>query len=62
MSKIEQTHIPQKIDFLLLENIFASSEVLQTYFACNLPKCQGGCCLKGDVGDLLTAQEVKISM
>ncbi len=37
-----------------------SSDVLEKKFCCNLEKCKGACCVHGDAGAPLTAEEVKI--
>lgn len=47
------------VDFIFLNGLFVSPEILNTYFACDLEKCKGACCHKGDVGALLTKHEVK---
>ncbi|MBS3742443.1 MAG: DUF3109 family protein [Candidatus Cloacimonetes bacterium] len=48
-----------QIEFVFLENVFVSTEILTTHFTCDLLKCKGACCLKGDVGAPLSKQEVK---
>jgi len=59
MEKNEKISVSEKIEFLLLKDIFISTEILTTHFTCDLEKCKGACCLKGDVGAPLTKQEVK---
>lgn len=41
-------------------NCLVSREVLEEEFLCNLSACKGACCVEGDAGAPLTAEEVDI--
>lgn len=42
-----------------LENTLISSEIFTSHFVCDLDKCKGACCVEGDRGAPLEAQEIK---
>ena len=44
---------------IAIDNVLISDEVVQEYFVCNLQKCKGGCCVDGDAGAPLTAEEME---
>lgn len=41
-------------------NVLVSDELKNTYFFCNLPACQGDCCVAGDAGAPLEEEEISI--
>ena len=41
-----------------IDNILVSSDVLTEYFACDLEKCHGRCCVEGDAGAPVTLDEI----
>ena len=43
-----------------IDNILVSGELLQNNFVCNLNKCKGACCVKGDAGAPLTMEEINV--
>ena len=45
---------------LLHENVLISFDVLQKEFVCNLTACKGACCVDGDYGAPLEAQELAV--
>lgn len=42
-----------------IDNVLVSSEVLETYFTCDLKACKGACCIEGESGAPLINQEMK---
>lgn len=42
-----------------LQNTLISSEVIDEEFVCNLGKCKGACCVEGDLGAPLDADELE---
>ena len=42
-----------------IDNILVSSDVLTEYFACDLEKCHGRCCIEGDAGAPVTIDEIE---
>ena len=42
------------------ENTILSDELFEEHFVCNLDKCKGACCIEGDSGAPLEAEELKI--
>jgi hypothetical protein len=45
---------------IIIEDTLISDEIYTEYFVCDLPKCNGGCCVHGDAGAPLTKEELKI--
>lgn len=45
---------------ILLENTIVSEDILEKNFICNLAACKGACCIEGDSGAPLTADEVEV--
>lgn len=43
---------------IAIDNILISDEVAQEQFVCDLNKCKGGCCVDGDAGAPLQADEL----
>ena len=44
---------------IAIDNILVSDEVVQQHFVCDLQKCKGGCCVDGDAGAPLAAEEME---
>lgn len=44
---------------VLIDNILVSDEIFTEQFVCDLQKCKGGCCVDGDCGAPLTANEAQ---
>lgn len=42
---------------IAIENVLLSDQVVEENFVCDLLKCKGGCCVDGDCGAPLTAEE-----
>ncbi|MDO5036303.1 MAG: DUF3109 family protein [Porphyromonas sp.] len=42
---------------LSIGGVLVSSEVIETYFACDLEACKGVCCIEGDAGAPVTSEE-----
>lgn len=42
---------------IAIDNILVSDEIVEKEFVCNLDKCKGGCCVEGDTGAPITAEE-----
>jgi hypothetical protein len=45
---------------LIVGNAIVSEDVIEKKFACNTQACHGACCVKGDAGAPLLAEEIKI--
>lgn len=45
---------------ILIQEILISEEIITEHFACRLDKCKGACCIEGDYGAPLEAEEVEI--
>ncbi len=45
---------------LQIKDTLVSDDVVHKHFVCDLAKCKGACCVKGDAGAPLTAEEVKL--
>jgi hypothetical protein len=45
---------------LQINDALISSELIENKFCCDLNKCKGACCVKGDSGAPLNADEVKL--
>jgi len=43
---------------IVVENVVVSDEIISTYFACDIDKCNGTCCRCGDSGAGVTVSEV----
>lgn len=43
---------------ILLEDKLISEDIIEKTFACDIVKCNGNCCVKGDAGAPLTSDEV----
>jgi hypothetical protein len=43
-----------------LGKTIVSEEILERDFVCNLSACKGNCCIDGDAGAPLSAEETKI--
>lgn len=42
---------------IVIDNVLVSDELLEEQFVCDLVKCKGGCCVDGDAGAPLEADE-----
>ncbi|HSW68233.1 MAG TPA: DUF3109 family protein, partial [Bacteroidales bacterium] len=42
----------------LINNILVSDEVMTTYFACDIGRCKGACCVAGEAGAPLLDEEI----
>lgn len=45
---------------IVIGDVIISEDVKNKHFVCNLEKCKGACCVQGDGGAPLTAEEVAI--
>ena len=45
---------------IVLQNTVISDDVRDKFFVCNLEKCKGACCVEGDLGAPLEAEELQI--
>jgi hypothetical protein len=45
---------------IIIGNTIVSDEFLQARFICDLPRCKGDCCVKGDAGAPLEAEEISL--
>jgi len=45
---------------ILIQEILISEEIITEHFACRLDKCKGACCVEGDYGAPLNADEIDI--
>lgn len=45
---------------ILIENTIISDELTEAKFCCNLAACKGACCVQGDAGAPLDAEEISI--
>jgi hypothetical protein len=45
---------------ILLEHILISDDLQTVYFACDLTKCKGACCVEGDAGAPLEEEEISL--
>lgn len=43
---------------ILIDNTVISDDVAEQFFVCNLDKCKGACCVEGDLGAPLEADEL----
>jgi hypothetical protein len=43
-----------------VNNILVSDEIAQNEFVCNLQKCKGACCVEGELGAPLEADELEV--
>ncbi len=49
------------IDFEQIDNFYIDKNIFNTYFACDLSKCKGECCVvKGTLGAPVSFEEIKI--
>ena len=46
------------VHMIALGDTLISEDVFDTLFACDLSKCKGACCVEGESGAPLTAEEV----
>lgn len=44
---------------IVVDDVLVSSEVLETYFVCDLQACKGACCIEGESGAPLIDQELE---
>ncbi|MEM1270059.1 MAG: DUF3109 family protein [Bacteroidota bacterium] len=44
---------------IAIDNVLVSDEVIEEEFVCNLAACRGACCVQGDGGAPLTAEEAR---
>ena len=44
---------------IAIDGVLVSDEVIEAQFVCDLVKCKGGCCVDGDCGAPLTAEEAQ---
>ena len=45
---------------IAIDHVLLSDEVVEEQFVCDLNACKGGCCVDGDCGAPITAEEAKI--
>lgn len=45
---------------ILIDNAVISDDIKDNFFACNLSKCKGACCVEGDLGAPLEEDELPI--
>lgn len=45
---------------IFIENIAISSEIVEEFFACDIARCKGECCVSGDSGAPLAEEELAI--
>ncbi len=45
---------------IIHEDTLISDELLQEFFACDVQKCKGACCIEGDKGAPISQEEVEI--
>jgi len=45
---------------IAIENTLISDDLRQVRFSCDLEKCRGACCIEGDAGAPLTAEEISM--
>lgn len=45
---------------IAIEHVLLSDEVIEQEFVCDLSRCKGGCCVDGDCGAPVTAEEAAI--
>jgi hypothetical protein len=45
---------------LKIDNTIVSFDLFDEYFVCNLQRCKGQCCVEGDAGAPLTAEEIEV--
>ena len=43
-----------------IDNVLVSDDIKQIHFVCNLPACNGDCCVEGDAGAPLEEEEISI--
>ena len=44
---------------IILDNVVVTDEFLNAQFCCSLPRCKGWCCVAGDAGAPLEADEIQ---
>ena len=44
---------------LAIDHVLVSDEIIEEKFVCDLSRCRGGCCVEGDGGAPLTAEETR---
>ena len=44
----------------IVGNVYVSEDLVENFFVCDLEKCQGACCVEGDLGAPLEIAETKI--
>lgn len=45
---------------LAIDNVLISEDIVTEHFVCDLYACKGGCCVDGDAGAPLTAEEAEL--
>ncbi|GAB4397796.1 MAG: DUF3109 family protein [Microscillaceae bacterium] len=45
---------------LIIDHTYISDEIFEEFFVCDLEKCQGACCVEGDLGAPLEEEELTI--
>ncbi|SFC60162.1 Protein of unknown function [Flexibacter flexilis DSM 6793] len=45
---------------IVIENTIVSDDIAEKFFVCNIEKCKGACCIEGDAGAPLLAEERQI--
>ncbi len=45
---------------IIVENTIISDDLKKTFFACDLAKCKGACCVEGDAGAPLEEEEISL--
>ncbi len=52
--------VNQTIFMIEIDNILISSEIIETFFFCDLNACKGKCCIEGQAGAPLEQNELKL--
>jgi hypothetical protein len=45
---------------IIIDNTVVSKDFLRAFFVCDLPRCKGDCCVKGDAGAPLDEPEISL--
>lgn len=45
---------------IAIDNVLLSDDVISAQFVCDLERCKGGCCVDGDCGAPITAEEARM--
>ena len=44
---------------IIIDKTLISNDIIEKKFTCEISRCKGGCCVKGDIGAPLENDEVK---